>query len=141
MWSFNDLFELSVIFALIAAILFGIDIILGAINQKIFLIVASAASAGMMIGVMFYLAQGEFIFEFLHGSPQYFYWIRILDVLGHIGWLLLVLVATSIPIVYSNIAILRTTEFKAEQKIVRVASIKPSILQNQRVELKSELPK
>jgi hypothetical protein len=141
MWSFNDLFEVIVVFALIVCIMYGVELVLAIVNKKIFLIVCSAAALAMSIGTMFYLAQGEFIFPFLPGAPQYTYYIRVVDILANIGWLFLVWAASSLPIVYCIFAIRKTTEFKASTKKVASehVSVKPSLIRQSTIEVKQDM--
>lgn len=137
-WTFNDLFELSVIFSLICSILYFVVIILGLINKKIFLTITAVASFSMSLGLMFYLAEGEFIFQFIVGSPTDIYWIRIQEITYHIIWNILMWFGATISIMLSVIAIKRTTEIKPIPKEAVSYTVKPSLIRKPQVNMNTQ---
>jgi hypothetical protein len=139
-WLFNNLFDVSVIISIIVVVIFGVQFILGLLSQKTYLVVSALACAGVALGMMFYLAEGELIFEFLTGSSQETFLIRITDVLAHITWLVLIWVTCALITLYAVLAIKKTTEIKEVQKKVQQLTAKPSLLRDARVKLKEKLP-
>jgi hypothetical protein len=131
-WTFNDLFEISAIIGIVMCALFLAQFISAAVTKHLFIIVCAGASLVMALGTLLYIAEGEFIFEFLTGSEySYIYLIRRLDVIVHIIWMIGMMIAIAIPLVLVNKIVNKQTEVK-EKEIVDLTNVakRPSILRD-----------
>ena len=138
-WSFNDLFQISVIIMIVVAAVFLAQFIAAAATQKIFLMACAAASFGMVIGTLFYLAEGEFIFEFQDNSTINDYVIKTLHIVMHVAWMVVMWLFTSLMTIIAIRAIKSQTEIKIVEEMdvdqMRLAS-RPTILRDNVVGLK-----
>jgi hypothetical protein len=134
-WTYNDVIRLAVIVSLISCGIYVFELITALITKKTFLVICAAAGLAMVAGATLYQAEGEFLFEFLDGSPANYFWIRLSDVITHIIWLVVILGASSGPMIYCIIAIKNTTEVKQKPKERRIESTKPSLLRDNRSEI------
>jgi hypothetical protein len=133
--SYNTLIQAALDIGYVAIAIYIVELFLAVLNMKIYLVVTAAAGLGMAIGSWFYLAQGQFLFEFLQGAPLGYFWIRVGDVVGNIFWLLLVWVVSTGITIYAILAIKNTTEFKEKEIHKEIASVKPSLIREDTVEI------
>ncbi len=132
--SFDALFQSSMDICYVLIAIYIAELIFAFANMKIFLVVTAAAALGMAIGTWFYLAQGEFLFPFLPGSPQYIFWIAGSDVAIHIVWIVIVFCVSSLIILYALFAIRQTTEHKEKVILKEVESIQPTLITREQLE-------